>query len=649
MHAGCLCDGFIKNRGMPGLCARCKHRTAEHSSEVEDADTRTARRAEEGERAKQELLAQIKLAQNRRGELRAQRWREMLPIEDWKAVTLRKTEAGAQRLTDDSAPVDEFRAVTLRSTPQDTRPALSESVDVPRSLATASFGKAAPVTEAPPSAREEGPEAAAFLRFLDATDIVTMQQALQECCELCGLAPYATDKYSALKRKLLPQLKYADRQIFDMLDKKMQRPATQDASALRVAVVGAGPVGLRTALELALCGAQVWIIEKRQHFSRLNILHLWEWVCSDLLALGATGADIMGRSFYHIGTCHLQLILAQAVLVLGGQLFMCSEYHGLVPPDGQSATTEKATMKAAEADEEASTDETVDVSDGGVTAAEGVTHQPLWSVRVARAENTQPTLLPVHAVIAAGGANDPVLADAGFACRELKGKEALGVVSHFKNTGKAGIEEFSWASQFNKPMFAELRAVGIDLENVVHYEGATHYFVCTPTKECLVSNGVLPSDGDLAQVDAEQLRGFMRKIATFYRLPEATPCLPQPHGAALFDFSKRSNATEAAKYLVADGGVQLAVLVVGDALMEPFWPEGLGVNRGFLSALDAVWLLTNFHRTGHTTDVNLALSKRAELLEKLRQLSAFTKDNLLKPEFGNYALLPSSRYKLFSE
>ena len=98
MHAGCLCDGFIKNRGMPGLCARCKHRTAEHSSEVEDADTRTARRAEEGERAKQELLAQIKLAQNRRGELRAQRWREMLPIEDWKAVTLRKTEAGAQRL-----------------------------------------------------------------------------------------------------------------------------------------------------------------------------------------------------------------------------------------------------------------------------------------------------------------------------------------------------------------------------------------------------------------------------------------------------------------------------------------------------------------------------------------------------------------------
>ena len=184
---------------------------------------------------------------------------------------------------------------------------------------------------------------------------------------------------------------------------------------------------------------------------------------------------------------------------------------------------------------------------------------------------------------------------------------------------------------------------------VVHYEGATHYFVGTPTKECLVSSGVLPADGDLQKVDSEQLRAFVRRIASFYKLPEATPCLPQPHGAALFDFSKRANTTEAAKYLVAGNGAQLAVLVVGDALMEPFWPEGLGVNRGFLSALDAVWLLTHFHSTGRTHDTHLALAKRADLLEKLRQLSAFTKESLLKPDFGSYGLLPSSRYKLFTE
>jgi len=30
---------------------------------------------------------------------------------------------------------------------------------------------------------------------------------------------------------------------------------------------------------------------------------------------------------------------------------------------------------------------------------------------------------------------------------------------------------------------------------------------------------------------------------------------------------------------------------VGDALQEPFWPEGLGINRGFLGALDCAYLV----------------------------------------------------------
>jgi hypothetical protein len=60
-------------------------------------------------------------------------------------------------------------------------------------------------------------------------------------------------------------------------------------------------------------------------------------------------------------------------------------------------------------------------------------------------------------------------------------------------------------------------------------------------------------------------------------------------------------------------------------------------------------MLTHFHRTGHTDDTRRALVKRAELLEKLKGLSAFTKDALMKPEFQSYELLPSSRYKLFAE
>lgn len=52
-------------------------------------------------------------------------------------------------------------------------------------------------------------------------------------------------------------------------------------------MVGAGPCGLRVAIELALLGARVVLVEKRDAFSRNNVLHLWPFTIHDLRALGA--------------------------------------------------------------------------------------------------------------------------------------------------------------------------------------------------------------------------------------------------------------------------------------------------------------------------------------------------------------------------
>lgn len=52
-------------------------------------------------------------------------------------------------------------------------------------------------------------------------------------------------------------------------------------------VLGAGPCGLRTAIELSLLGAQVVVLEKRESFSRNNVLHLWPFTICDLCGLGA--------------------------------------------------------------------------------------------------------------------------------------------------------------------------------------------------------------------------------------------------------------------------------------------------------------------------------------------------------------------------
>jgi F-actin monooxygenase len=54
-----------------------------------------------------------------------------------------------------------------------------------------------------------------------------------------------------------------------------------------VLVVGAGPCGLRVAIEIALLGGRAIVVEKRDSFSRNNVLHLWPHLIHDLKALGA--------------------------------------------------------------------------------------------------------------------------------------------------------------------------------------------------------------------------------------------------------------------------------------------------------------------------------------------------------------------------
>ena len=52
-------------------------------------------------------------------------------------------------------------------------------------------------------------------------------------------------------------------------------------------IIGGGPCGLRTAIELAFLGAKVVVIEKRDAFSRNNVLHLLPYTIHDLRGLGA--------------------------------------------------------------------------------------------------------------------------------------------------------------------------------------------------------------------------------------------------------------------------------------------------------------------------------------------------------------------------
>ena len=61
--------------------------------------------------------------------------------------------------------------------------------------------------------------------------------------------------------------------------------------------------------EQALLGCSVMVLEQRTTFSRLNVLHLWDFVEADLIDLGMKSLDasaFTSADFKHVSTCQMQ-------------------------------------------------------------------------------------------------------------------------------------------------------------------------------------------------------------------------------------------------------------------------------------------------------------------------------------------------------
>lgn len=248
-------------------------------------------------------------------------------------------------------------------------------------------------------------------------------------------------------------------------------------------------------------------------------------------------------------------------------------------------------------------------------------------------------------VLGAGGLQDPVASTVGLSHVTFNSGKAIGLVAYFPNTGtreESDVAEFSWALQFNQPMFAEMRKHGLDLENIVYYRGSSHYFVMTPLRANLLDQGVLKenlnSDDMLARsnIDCERLKEYARKAVAFFKVPQLSDF--DQNGIQLFDFSTRQR-TEQTSVVLRRGDSKFLATLVGDALMEPFWPEGLGINRGFLSALDTCWMITQLD----IVDEETMLCRREHLYRVMQRVSGFSRSEL-QPNIRMYGLDPCTRY-----
>lgn len=123
-------------------------------------------------------------------------------------------------------------------------------------------------------------------KFVAAPDIIGTLKSFNELCSLLDINPnnYKT-VFTSLKSKLKS---WKCQTLFNKLEKRSKHVdyKNKPSAKNKVLIIGAGPVGLRTAVECAFLGAHVIVIEKRNSFSRNNVLHLWPFLIVDLKSIG---------------------------------------------------------------------------------------------------------------------------------------------------------------------------------------------------------------------------------------------------------------------------------------------------------------------------------------------------------------------------
>uniref|UniRef100_A0A9J8AQP9 Molecule interacting with CasL protein 1 n=1 Tax=Cyprinus carpio carpio TaxID=630221 RepID=A0A9J8AQP9_CYPCA len=456
------------------------------------------------------------------------------------------------------------------------------------------------------------PSHALFDSFVQAQ---TCKETQQNFIELCRHLKVEPRDYKHFYSKLKDRLNYwKAKDLWQKIDKRAAHPDYEQGQAChqnKCLVLGAGPCGLRTAIELALLGTQVAVLDKRVSFSRNNVLHLWPYTIRDLLNLGAK--KFYGRfcsgSIHHISIRQLQLILLKVALILGVEVHTGVTFEGLLEPSG-------------------STGWRAQVSPGSHRAA----------------------AFEFDVFISAGGGR---YVPDGFKIKELRGKLAIGITANFVNRRtkqEAQVQEISGVARiYNQKFFQALHSeIGVDLENIVYYKDDTHYFVMTAKKGSLLKKGVIKQDfPDVnqllapANVNQKALEEYAYDAADFstdHMLPDLE--FARDHAGrpdvAMFDFTCMHRA-ENASLVKERKGKRLLIALVGDSLVEPFWPLGTGIARGFLAAFDTAWMVRNWGKGG------LPLELLAERESMYQLLSQTTPENISK-NYASYSINPSTRY-----
>jgi len=433
-------------------------------------------------------------------------------------------------------------------------------------------------------------------------------------------------------------------------------------------VVGAGPCGLRAAVELLLLGARVTVVERDSVFSRINQLSLMRWCGEDLKGLGAAANSFSpSPGSLYAATDRLQLLLLRTALLLGAEIYMGMSFERLSWVDGSWWAMLRPQRGKSEA------------------SGERDSFPP--------SQKAPPSIPGLAAIICAAGAGTTATAMLGCSLGNdlaweppSRWEPVLGLVCNVAKT-RTGSEVRSFALARPFATSALLRAMeqtGVDLESVVHVNAPmAHFFLMMPSLRSLAAAGVIidetaqpllaPQNINAARLDELARRVLAHRFNDDPNVLEAPddPSFPgyADNGPKLFEMRRSEQRPEGLQFLHppsrssddmgsgADWSVteesdpehdeesqNLLVAHVGDALIEPFWPEGLGLLRGFFGALDACSAIRQW-AIGATCAATQEAHQQA--FQQLKAVHLSTKARILHDDERRYALAPETRYRKF--
>lgn len=579
--------------------------------------------------------------------------------------------------------------------------------------------------------------AEAFDAFLKANEVNTTMEAFSSLLLVAELGstpdqPFGLDLFDALRASVAPKLNFRHGKIFRNLQNRVEQGQTLKAGMtnmaseriretllpFRVLICGAGPVGLRAAVEAATLGFDVVVVEKRREFSRVNIITFWSETMADFCEHWSAQSFLHHRHGHglcasgpiqHVGTREIQLVLLKNLLLLGGKVHYGKHVTGLClspsrPDDGNSHDRRRRWqgrvvpyVTTPRHDPNGST--TTPYEDDAEKATE-FQKQKAYEQEWEKTGNKSKLLERCEVD------SDFVNIDESPPPLDKKGEERLDLDAYLiaeggwsNSTRKLGFDKIVWKREpvlglVINLQYDKLNPTERDLQsNVFHclnattthnqksrwplsecvvlaefleyLKGDTHFFAAvvqlenpdraktlrylqqardadhlTPdtraqlefvaSRQGLLEMGVvrekLPRSELLRpdNVDAEALRRMARTIATECGLPPDTTPFCETNSVQIFDFSSLARCRVPMKLLRNDGTVldvddvdtmlgedhdnttlagsgTALVLPIGDALQEPLWTSGLGVNRGFHGALNAVHAILCAREEGLTS------------------------------------------------